>query len=408
MAAFLVFGRDTTVMASIANTTSAATAAQVFDRETLLNAARERTGLSDFGDTWFFEPMDQYITAANAEGKLTEAGFGGQTESIVKGLASRLRMVDDIRRHPEILDEKVEVAAIILGLPRTGSTIFHRLLASAPGMTAIRWYEAQNYAPLPGDEPGNPVARRAYAEAMIEGWLNLSPELASIHPLDPEAPDEEIIILGQLFITTMVEAMTFIPSFARWLDDYDQSKGYEDLKTILKYLQWQDPTRRGKKWVLKSPQNLPYTDVIANAFPQAVLVMTHRDPLEVVPSYVSMEAALYKLNSVHSDEAVGGFWFPRLAGWMKRFEEARARIGEDRFIDIDYREVAKEPLKQAQRVLAHIGVPLDGAIEAALTEFMAGNKREQRPMHDYSLERFGLNEADVREAFASYRARYIR
>ncbi|MCX7283406.1 MAG: sulfotransferase [Novosphingobium sp.] len=387
--------------------TSATTVAPVFDRETLLAAARTRTGLSDFGDTWFFEPMDQYIAAANAEGKLTEAGFGGQTESIVKGLASRLRMVEDIKQHPEILDETVEVAAIILGLPRTGSTIFHRLLASAPGMTAIRWYEAQNYAPLPGDEPGNPVARRAYANAMIEGWLNLSPELASIHPLDPEAPDEEIIILGQLFITTMVEAMTFIPSFAKWLDSYDQSKGYEDLETILKYLQWQDPTRRGKKWVLKSPQNLPYTDVIANAFPKAVLVMTHRDPLEVVPSYVSMEAALYKLNSVHSDEAVGGFWFPRLAGWMQRFEEARARIGEDRFIDIDYREVAREPLKQARRVLAHIGVPLDERIEAALTEFMAGNKREQRPMHDYSLERFGLNEADVRAAFASYRARYI-
>lgn len=387
---------------------SAATrSAPVFDRETLLAAARERTRLSDFGDTWFFEPMDHYIAAANAEGKLTEAGFAGQTESILKGLASRLRMVEDIKRHPEILDEEVEVAAIILGLPRTGSTIFHRLLASAPGMTAIRWYEAQNYAPLPGDEPGNPKARRAYAEAMIEGWLSLSPELASIHPLDPDAPDEEIIILGQLFITTMVEAMTFIPSFAKWLNGYDQAKGYEDLKTILKYLQWQDPTRRGKKWILKSPQNLPYTDVIANAFPKAVLVMTHRDPLEVVPSYVSMEAALYKLNSVHSDEAVGAFWFPRLAEWMHRFEEARARIGEDRFIDIDYREVAREPLKQAQRVLAHIGVPLDDKIEAALTEFMAGNKREQRPMHDYSLERFGLHEADVREAFASYRARYI-
>ncbi len=388
-------------------TTSATTIAPVFDRETLLAAARTRTGLADFGDTWFFEPMDQYIAAANAEGKLTEAGFGGQTESILKGLASRLRMVEDIKQHPEILDEQVEVAAIILGLPRTGSTIFHRLLASAPGMTAIRWYEAQNYAPLPGDEPGNPVARRAYANAMIEGWLNLSPELASIHPLDPEAPDEEIIILGQLFITTMVEAMTFIPSFAKWLNGYDQSKGYEDLKTILKYLQWQDPTRRGKKWILKSPQNLPYTDVIANAFPKAVLVMTHRDPLEVVPSYVSMEAALYKLNSVHSDEAVGGFWFPRLADWMKRFEESRARIGEDRFIDIDYRQVAKEPLKQAQRVLERIGIPLDDKIEAALSEFMAGNKREQRPLHDYSLERFGLNEADVREAFASYRARYI-
>lgn len=388
--------------------TTLPSAAPRFEREVLLAAARERTGLSDFGDTWFFEPMDRYIAAANAEGKLTPDGFAGQTESIVKGLASRLRMVDDIARHPEILDEPVEVAAILLGLPRTGSTIFHRLLASAPGMTAIRWYEAQNYAPLPGDEPGNPVARRAYAAAMIDGWLNLSPELASIHPLDPEAPDEEIIILGQLFITTMVEAMTFIPSFAAWLDGYDQSRGYADLKTILQYLQWQDPARRGRKWILKSPSNLPYTDVAAAAFPDAVLVMTHRDPLEVVPSYVSMEAALYKLNSVHSDAEVGGFWFPRLAGWMTRFEEARARIGEDRFIDIDYREVAREPLAQAERVLARIGVPVDAAMQAALAEFMAGNQREQRPLHDYSLERFGLDEAEVRQAFASYRARYIR
>ncbi|MBS0474260.1 MAG: sulfotransferase [Proteobacteria bacterium] len=379
----------------------------VFDRDALLAAARERTGLSDFGDTWWFEPMDRYIAAANAEGKLTPEGFAGQSEAIVKGLASRLRMVDDIARHPEIRDEKVEVAAVILGLPRTGSTIFHRLLASAPGMTAIRWYEAQNYAPLPGDEPGNPVGRRAYAQAMIDGWLSLSPELASIHPLDPEAPDEEIIILGQLFITTMVEGMTFVPSFASWLDSYDQSRGYADLKTILQYLQWQDPTRRGTKWILKSPSNLPYTEVIADAFPEAALVMTHRDPLDVVPSYVSMEAALYKLNSVHSDAEVGGFWFPRLAGWMRRFEAARARIGEDRFIDIDYREVAKEPLKQAERVLARIGVPMDQTIESALAEFMAGNKREQRPMHDYSLERFGLDEQAIRDAFASYRARYI-
>lgn len=387
---------------------SAATDVASLEREALAAAARGLTGLGDFGDTWFFEPMDRYLAAANTEGRLTPAGRAGQSDAIVRGLASRLRMVDDIKQHPEILDEQIEVAAIILGLPRTGSTIFHRLLASTPGLTAIRWYEAQNYAPLPGDEPGNPQARRAYAEAMIDGWLNLSPELASIHPLDPDAPDEEIIILGQLFITTMVEAMTFVPSFARWLDGYDQSRGYEDLKTILKYLQWQDPGRRGRKWVLKSPQNLPYTDLVANAFPDAVLVMTHRDPLEVVPSYVSMEAALYKLNSEHSDAAVGAFWFPRLASWMARFEDARARIGEDRFIDIDYREVARDPLGQASRVLARVGIPVDAEMEAALKEFVAGNRREQRPLHDYSLERFGLDEARVREAFASYRNRYIR
>jgi LPS sulfotransferase NodH len=383
------------------------TATAPLDREEMLQLARERAGLSDFGDLWFLEPMDQFIAASNREGRLNSGGRAGVVEVVVKGLTSRLRMVEDIKRHPEILDEKVEVAGIILGLPRTGSTIFQRLLASAPGMTGMRWYELQNYAPFPGETPGDPVERRAYAQAMIDGWLELSPELASIHPLDPDAPDEEILVLGQLFVSTMIEGMNYVPGFAKWLNTYDQSKGHEDLKTILKYLQWQTPERRGRKWILKSPSNLPYAEVAAKAFPDAVLIMTHRDPLQTVPSYVSMQAALYKLSTNVTDQEVGEFWFPRLVEWMKMFEEARARIGEDRFIDIDYREVGKDPMAQAQRVLTRFGIAMDAGVEETLNEFLAGNKREQRPMHEYSLERFGLDEEAIKREFAAYRARYI-
>ena len=377
------------------------------DRETLLAAARERAGLSDFGDTWFLEPMAHYLEAINREGRLTPGGAAGQAEVIVKGLVSRLRMIDDLRCHPEINDEKVEVAGIILGLPRTGSTIFHRLIAHAPGMTAIRWYEAQNFAPFPDEEKGNPAGRRAYARAMIDGWLAAAPELASIHPLDPDAPDEEILILGQMFVSTMIEGMAFVPGFAKWLDGYDQSRGHEDLKTILRYLQWQDPSRRGKRWILKSPSNLPYAEVAARAFPDALLIMTHRDPVQTVPSYISMQSTLYRLSATVPDEEVGAFWFARLTDWMHRFEAARARIGEHRFIDIDYREVAREPLAQARRVLGRMGIPAGVEVDAALAEFMAGNQREQRPAHDYSLERFGLEEAQILAAFAAYRSRYI-
>ncbi|HMT44179.1 MAG TPA: sulfotransferase [Chakrabartia sp.] len=376
------------------------------DRTALLQQAQDRTGLSDFGDTWFFEPMDRFLEAANAEACLTPEGVAGQVEVIVKGLASRLRMMEDIKRHPDILEETVTVAGLILGLPRTGSTIFHRLLASAPGMTAIRWYEAQNYAPFPGEVRGNPAERRAYAQAMIDGWLQMAPELASIHPLEPDSPDEEIIILGQMFVSTMVEGMSFVPGFTRWLDGYDQARGHEDLKIILKYLQWQDPARRGCKWILKSPSHLPYAEAAAAAFPDALLIMTHRDPLDVVPSYISMEAALYKLSARVPDADVGAFWLQRLAGWMKRFEAARARIGEERFIDIDYRAVTRAPLEQAERVLARMGIARDDGLDAALTEFLAGNKREQRPQHDYGTDRFGIDAEAIKAAFVSYRTRF--
>lgn len=374
------------------------------DRNQLLRAARERSGLDDFGDTWFFEPMDQFIAAANAEARWTEQGFAAQVETVVKGLVNRLRLTDDLKRHPEIGEERVMVAGIILGLPRTGSTIFHRLLASAPGMTAIRWYEAQNYAPFPGEEPGQPDGRRAYARAMIDGWMASAPEIASIHPLDPEAPDEEIIILGQMFVSTMLEGMSFVPRFARWLNRYDQSQGHRDLKTILQYLQWQDPSRRGKRWILKSPSNLAYTELAANAFPEALLIMTHRDPRETIPSYISMETTLYRLGASVPDVEVGRFWLARLADWMRRFQDARARIGEGRFVDIDYREVVRTPLEQARRVLERIGIAAGPGVETALNEFIAGNRREQRPAHEYSLERFGLDEAAVETAFAAYRA----
>jgi hypothetical protein len=158
---------------------------------------------------------------------------------------------------------------------------------------------------------------------------------------------------------------------------------------------------------LKSPSNLPYAEVAAKAFPDALLIMTHRDPLQTVPSYVSMQAALYKLSATLTDAEVGAFWFPRLVEWMRMFEAARERIGEDRFIDIDYREVGKEPMAQAERVLSRMGIPVDARLEEVLAEFLAGNKREQRPMHDYSLERFGLDEEAIKREFATYRERYI-
>ena len=143
-----------------------------------------------------------------------------------------------MRKSDDVVKAEDSTIDTILDLASTGSTIFHRLLAAAPGMTASRWYEAQNFAPFPDETPGDPRERRAYTQAMIDGWLQLSPELVSIHPLDPQAPDEEILILGKMFVSTMIEGMSFVPSFARWLDGYDQSRGHEDLKTILKYLQW--------------------------------------------------------------------------------------------------------------------------------------------------------------------------
>ena len=229
--------------------------------QSLLGEANLQAGLSDFGDLWFLEPLGKLLESIHKEAKLSPAGVVNQGGRMVHGLVSRLRLQDALKRNPEIHDEKVTVAGTIVGLPRTGSTMFHRLLASAPGFNAIKWFETQFYAPFPGEERGNPAERRALATKVMEGYVAAG--MMSIHPFAIDEPDEEIIIMDQVFVGTMPESAMYVPSYCAWLANFDHTNAYEDLKTILKFFQWQDVGRQGKRWVLKTPGHLATLDTLA-------------------------------------------------------------------------------------------------------------------------------------------------
>ena len=147
---------------------------------------------------------------------------------------------------------------------------------------------------------------------------------------------------------------------------------------------------------------------VAHAFPDAVLIMTHRDPVEAVPSCISMMASLYRLYSAVDDREACAFWFPRLVTWLDRFQAARERIGEKRFVDVSYADFMRDPVAQAVPVLERMNLRVHAGMERMLADFMEANRRDKRPVHAYSLSRFGLEREDVERAFASYRARYIR
>jgi hypothetical protein len=370
--------------------------------------AREEAGLQDFGDPWIFEHLDALIPALNTEAELSEAGAGVAAGMIVRALVNRLRFIELLKRHPEIDQEEVQVAAVVVGLPRTGSTMLHRILASAPGMTGVRWYEAQNYAPFPGEQRGDPEPRRAAARQILDYMLQAIPELMSIHPMDIDQPDEELIVLGQLFSSTMIEGTYHVPSYARWLVEHDRERPYRELKRILKAMQWQDPSRAGKKWVLKTPGHLMALDAIDKVFPEAVVVMTHRDPLETVPSYCSMEASLYQMVSDSiGKQKVAAFWEPRLHELLTMFTASRERLGDGKFVDVRYKDQLKEPIAVASRVLTAAGVEVTPEVRAGMDEWVEANRREDRAPHRYTLEDFGLDAEEVRVRFADYRRRFI-
>lgn len=377
--------------------------------EELLAEARRRAGLEDFGSSWFLEPLGVMLEALRTEAQLSDAGVAAHRERILAGLGNRLRTIEALKRHPEILQEKVEVAGVIVGLPRTGSTMFHRLLATAPGLTALRWWEVQNYAPFPGEERGKPVERVAYAERLLASMLAQNPDLMSIHPFQVQGADEEIIILDQFFIGTQPEAYAYIPSYSEWLKRADQRPAYEDLRTVLKFLQWQDPSRAGKRWVTKTPGHLAALESLFAVFPEAQLIMTHRDPLHTVPSYCSMIVALQEFGTTQLDRVkVGRFTAQRWAGMLERFTQIRDQAGAERFIDVAYGDLIKDPLGQWRRVLERLGEPVTPEAERAAAQWLRENGREKRAAHHYTLEEFGLTRPELEQWFAGYRRRFIQ
>ena len=378
------------------------------DKDILIAEAKTKAGLSDFGDPWFFGHLDVLIPALNSQAKLSEAGAFGARHMIVSSLEKRLRHIELLKQHPEIEEETVNVRAVLTGLPRTGSTMLHRMLAAAPELTGIKWHETQNYVPLPDEEKGDPSPRREAAEGILAYMLDVIPELMSIHPMSIDQPDEEVIILGQLFSSSMIESTYFVPDYAEWLSKQDARPAYEDLISILKSLQWQDQSRAGKDWVLKTPGHLMALDAVLEVFGDAKIVMTHRDPVATVPSYCSMEASLYRLGSDEiSGEEIGSFWHKRLGQWLDHFMQVRAVSGEARFIDVVYPALLSDPIGEGLKVLEFTGIPYSDTLRSGMEDWIEANRREHRAPHRYAIEDFGLSEDQIKSDFSVYRANYL-
>lgn len=377
------------------------------EADALLQAARRRAGLTDIGPNWILEPFEIYVRALRTEAHLTPHGAAYMSETIIRALVNRLRMVEAIRLHPEILEEELIILAAIVGLPRTGSTMLQRVLTSIPGINGVRWWELQNFSPFPGEIPGQPAGRIQYAEKMVEAWLAATPEFATIHPLSATQVDEESILLHNMF-AGMLEYAAPVPSFVAWQNSTDFRSTYADLRTELQFLQWQEPSRRGRPWLLKAPEHMIAPEAMLEIFPDCKVIITHRDPVQVLPSICSMHYTIQKLAIEAPDRMqIGRSNLDRWATALQRLTTLRERAGDDRFIDVSYRDLLKDPVGQARKALTALGLTLDAEGEAAVNSWLAENARDQRASHVYTAADFGLDENEMTERFANYNRRFI-
>jgi len=259
----------------------------------IINEAKNQTGLENFGNPLFVEGFITLINSINKEADLNEVGVEAQKHRLIGILANILRIESAFIENPEILNEEIKSPVVIVGLPRTGSTMTHRLLASDPNHTAMLWWEGRYPAMLENEQRGNPVDRMEMGKAEVEAVMQASPDALTIHPWDYKGADEEILLLEHTFFSTVPESFMRLPAYSQWVESQDHIHAYVQLKKMLQYLQWQNPGRENKRWVLKSPHHLGFIDKLLNVFPDSKVIQTHRDPYKTVPSFCSMCANLF-------------------------------------------------------------------------------------------------------------------
>lgn len=369
----------------------------------LMAVASSRTGLEDFGPDQFKTPLSILLKSMREEADLSASGLKAQSERLINALVSRLRKTALIKSQPEVLEEDVQVAGVIVSLPRTGSTMLHRLLASSPKFTATKWWETIFPLPFPGDEAGDVSARIDAADTLVKQILSAASNFESIHPLSATAVDEELTLIEQSFMSNMPEAMMYVPSYGKWLLKADQTHAYQELLDYLKILQWQFPERRKQRWILKSPHHLTAIWTVLKLFPEAVVVNTHRDVTKVMPSWYSMVGSLTEADS----DAAGlktrqaEHWSWRLEVTLREFMQAR-QASTNRFVDIGYRKLMNDPVDVCRQFYTATGCPFDAEDKLAFDNHLKENMRDNRPSHTYRIEEFGVSEQQIKNRFSFY------
>jgi hypothetical protein len=381
----------------------------------LMDAAAEATGLDDFGDTRFLEPLGLLCDELADDAGLSPMGLVSQHTLFTQLLVNRLLVEHEIARHPEILDLPLEAPIIIAGLPRTGTTHLHNLLAADPRLRSLPYWESLE--PVLGDPervapdgpPPDPDPRRARTDAAL-GFVNdAMPHFVRMHEMTTDHVHEEIQLLALDFSTMLFETSVPLPRYRDWFDATDQTETYRYLRRVLQvctYLRHRDegaPTR----WVLKSPQHLAQFGPLRTVFPDATFVVTHREPVAVTVSMATMVAYSVRLAVEHPDPvAVGAYWSDRVEHLLRACVRDRDLLPADQTLDVRFDEFMADDLAMARRVEDLAGLAPEDAATAAIAEYVATHPRGRHGTIDYDPVAVGIDPQERAAALAFYAARF--
>ncbi|WP_158579865.1 sulfotransferase family protein [Geodermatophilus marinus] len=371
------------------------------DAEEMLWDARRRTGLADLGpDT--DQAYRLLVDAVDREARLTTLGRLVVGRLVRSHLARRLQVVEALRQRPDLAVAPVRRPLFVVGLPRTGTTLLHNLLAQADGSRPLLARDVV--------QPVPPVLRGAAYDtrglrywASVRGMYYLGPGRRRLHDYNA-GPVECLRLLARSFVCFAFPNMVHVPSYERWLWEQDGRalvSAYELHRMQLQTLQADG--RRGH-WVLKAPAHLPALEALLTVYPDASVVLPHRSPATVVASLSSLVARNHALLAEEPDlSAVGREVLARTLRTLERVERTRAALGDDRIIDVGYRELLTDPVGAVRMIHERIGHPLPPASIERMRRWLADNPQGKHGAHRYGLEQYGLDAATVDRLTARYR-----
>jgi hypothetical protein len=374
-----------------------------FTEAAVLDHARARTGLSDFGPDDFRARLNMLLTEWNADAGISNIHRHTLWGYVTRYAANRLLFQDILKKHPEIHDEVIEKPIIVAGLPRSGTTHLVNILAADARLRSLPLWESYEPLPMPG-EAMLPDGTDPRYQRCADAWEQLRasvPLLAAMHPMEPDHIHEELELMGPDFASYNFEWISKVP---QWRDHYyatDQTPHYEYLKTALKVLQW---IRGPRRWVLKCPQHMEQLPVLKKVFPDATVVITHRDPVAVIQSAVTMTGYCQRFyrNSVEPEELIA-YWSDRIEHLLRACVADRAVWPEAQSVDVYFHEFMADDMATVEKIEAKAGMPMTPAVRAQIDQFLKDHPRGKEGRVIYNLQRdFGTDPAELRKRFQFY------
>lgn len=367
--------------------------------EDLHASATKACGLTDFGADDYTEALGVLLESYQRDAELTELGSKMNRYFLRGALVARALSEASWKAHPEYVETPVTRPIFVTGLPRTGTTALHRLLAADPGHQALEMWLSEYPQPRPPRETWsqNPIFQQidaGFAQHHVE-----NPEFMGLHYMSAAEVEECWQLLRQTAKSIAYESLAWLPTYSQWLQRQDWTNAYVRHRENLQLIGLGDERR----WILKNPSHLFALDALLKVYPDALIIQTHRDPVTVLASSCSLsEHATKGWSNTFSGKRIGESQLELWSRGLREFTAARERYDAAQFIDVDFADLRADPLGTIESIYRRFGIEFSGAARAAMTALdQESRSGDRKPAHRYELADYGLTEDQVRAHFPS-------